>query len=75
MNKITEIILAWSASVKPTEEQKEVAARRLFICMQCEFWGKNSIGIEYCKKCGCATKGKVFSPRGLEACPEKKWDI
>jgi hypothetical protein len=75
MNKIKEIIVAWSTAINPTEEQKEIAEIRLKTCMNCEFWAENAIGIEYCSKCGCATKGKVFSPKGLEACPMGKWTI
>jgi hypothetical protein len=75
MNKIQEIITSWAIAIKPTEEQKEVAEERLKICMMCEFWAESAVGIQYCKKCGCATKAKVFTPRGLEACPEKKWTI
>lgn len=75
MNKIEEIIIAWSTAINPTEEQKIVAAIRLETCMGCEFWKENQIGLAYCSKCGCLTKGKVFSPKGLEACPEGKWKI
>jgi hypothetical protein len=75
MNKIKEIIIAWATKMNPTEEQKQIAEQRLQICMTCEFWKSNAAGIEYCSKCGCATKGKVFSPRGADACPEKKWTI
>ncbi len=75
MNKIQEIITSWAIAINPTEEQKEVAEERLKICMGCEFWAESAVGIQYCKKCGCATKAKVFTPRGLEACPEKKWTI
>ena len=75
MHKIKEIIASYARMVNPTEEQKEVAEQRLKICMTCEFWGQNAAGIEYCKRCGCATKAKVFSPRGLQACPENKWEI
>ena len=73
--KIKEIIESYARMVNPTEEQKEVAEIRLKTCMGCEFWGENAAGIQYCKRCGCATKAKVFSPRGLKACPENKWEI
>lgn len=75
MNKIKEIIVAWATKMNPTEEQKEVAEKRLEVCMSCEFWRENSVGIEICSKCGCATRAKVFSPRGVQACPENKWTI
>jgi hypothetical protein len=75
MNKIKEIVLAWATRLNPTEEQKQIAEQRLQICMGCEFWRESATGIEYCSKCGCATKAKVFSPVGANACPEKKWTI
>ena len=73
MNKIKEIIIAWATKMNPTEEQKQIAEQRLEICTGCEFWRGSPI--EHCSKCGCATKGKVFSPRGADACPEKKWTV
>jgi len=75
IEKVKEIVASYAAMINPTEEQKELAEERLKICMSCEFWGKNNVGIEFCKKCGCATKAKVFSPKGAEACPEKKWTV
>jgi hypothetical protein len=75
IDKIKEIVASYATMVNPTEEQKRVAEQRLQFCMTCEFWAKNPAGIYYCKKCGCATKAKVFSPKGLEACPLKKWNI
>lgn len=75
MNRIKEIIQSYARSIHPTEEQKRVAEIRLKTCTGCEFWAENAVGIQYCKKCGCATKAKVFSPRGLQACPLNKWEI
>jgi hypothetical protein len=75
MNKIKEIILSWSAMVNPTEEQKQDAEERLKICIACEHWKINALNMEYCEKCGCLTKAKVFSPKGLQACPEGKWNV
>ena len=74
MNKIKEIILSYATKLNPTEEQKEIAGKRLEICMGCEFWVHSPIR-DYCSKCGCNTSGKVFSPVGADACPEKKWTI
>jgi hypothetical protein len=74
MNKIKEIIIAYANAFNPTKEQKEVAEKRLEICMACEFWIQSIIK-DYCSKCGCPTKAKVFSPAGADACPEKKWTI
>lgn len=75
MNKIYEIVTAWATAINPTEEQKEVAQKRLEICMNCEHWKESAVGVAYCGKCGCATKAKVFSPRGTQACPLHKWEI
>lgn len=75
MNKIKEIVLSYAAMVNPTDEQKEIAEVRLATCMQCEQWKENVVGIDYCGMCGCATRAKIFTPKGLEACPLKKWEI
>lgn len=75
MNKVTEIIMSYATAMNPTDEQKINAEIRLKTCMSCEFWTENAIGIQYCKRCGCATKVKVFSPVGQQACPENKWTI
>ena len=74
MNKLKEIVLSYATKLNPTEEQKEIAEQRLEICMQCEFWVQSNIR-DYCGKCGCTTSAKVFSPKGADACPEKKWTI
>lgn len=72
MNKIEEIFKSWNISLNPNEKQSNLAAKRLEICNFCEF--KDIIlGINRCSVCGCALKGKVFSPqRG--ACPKGKWN-
>ncbi len=75
ISKIKEIVESYATMVNPTEEQKLLAQIRLRTCMRCEFWAENALGIEYCKKCGCATKAKVFSPKGLQACPLNKWEV
>jgi prolyl 4-hydroxylase len=73
MNKIEEIFKSWNIALNPNEEQSSLAAKRLEICESCEF--KDTIlGINKCSVCGCALKGKVFSPqRG--ACPKGKWNV
>lgn len=73
MNKIEEIFKSWNIAINPNEEQSNLAIKRLEICNDCEF--KDVIlGINKCSVCGCALKGKVFSPqRG--ACPKGKWDL
>ena len=75
MNKIKEIVLSYAAMVNPTEEQKQIAEIRLESCMECEQWKENALGIDYCAMCGCATRAKIFTPKGLEACPLKKWKL
>jgi hypothetical protein len=74
MNKVKEILLSYMTAMNPTEEQKEVAEKRLEICANCEFWVQSSVR-DYCGKCFCTTSAKVFSPVGADACPEKKWTI
>jgi hypothetical protein len=75
MNKIKEIVQSYARMVNPTEEQKKVAEIRLATCVECPEFATNQVGIHYCKKCGCATKAKVFSPKGMQACPLDKWLI
>jgi hypothetical protein len=72
MNKVKEIILSYAAAFNPTEEQRKVAEERLLVCVDCEHWVQGSVR-DYCGKCGCTTKAKVFSPKGAAACPEGKW--
>lgn len=72
MNQLKEILLSYATAINPTEAQKETAEKRLAVCMDCEHWD-NSV-IARCKLCGCATKGKVFSPVE-NPCPEKRWPI
>jgi hypothetical protein len=74
-DKIKEIIEAYAVKVNPTQEQKEAAEVRLATCMECPEWKKNPLGIAYCGKCGCATSGKIFSQKGMQACPLHKWTI
>ena len=73
IGKIKEIVQSYATMVNPTEEQKEMAAIRLKTCMECDKWVDTTIS--YCKECGCATRSKVFSPKGIQACPLNKWEI
>lgn len=75
ISKIKEIVESYANMINPTEEQKHIAEVRIRTCMTCEFWAENAIGVYYCKLCGCATKAKVFTPKGLEGCPRKKWRV
>jgi ribosomal protein L37E len=54
----------------PTEEQQIRASDRYDICNKCDEKAIK-LEIEYCKKCGCPLKGKVFSD--FDGCPLKKW--
>ena len=74
MNKVKEIILSYAAKINPTEEQKEIAEKRLEICAGCEFWVQGAVR-DYCSVCGCTTSAKVFSPKGSSACPKNMWTI
>lgn len=72
MNKLQEIFQAWNISFDPNNEQSELAAKRIEICNSCDK-KTATLGFNRCSVCGCALKGKVFSPvKG--ACPEGKWD-
>jgi prolyl 4-hydroxylase len=73
MNKVQEIFKAWNIALNPDQEQNTLASQRIEICNNCDKKVTN-LGINRCSVCGCALKGKVFSPvKG--ACPEGKWDI
>jgi hypothetical protein len=73
--KIKEIVESYARMINPTPEQVEVAEERIRTCMGCEMWAQSVTGIYYCKKCGCATKAKVFTPKGLSGCPLGKWKV
>lgn len=75
MNKIQEIIASYMTKyITATEEQKELAAKRLEICVGCEFWKQSAIR-DYCDICKCTTSAKVFTPKGAGGCPMYKWEI
>lgn len=71
MNKIEEIFRSWGVALRPDDKQIELAVARLKICEGCEF--KGDLPVRHCTVCGCALKGKVYSP--VEgACPKGKWN-
>ena len=71
MNKIVEIFKAWNIAFNPDDQQAELAAKRMEICDNCE--NKKTSPIFHCGLCGCALKGKIYSPvKG--ACPAGKWN-
>jgi prolyl 4-hydroxylase len=73
MNKIEEIFKSWNIAINPNQQQHNLAVKRLEICNSCEY-KKTVLGINQCSVCGCALKGKVFSPqRGT--CPKGKWNV
>lgn len=71
---LKEIALAWAHAANPTPEQKAIADARLEICDTCEFKEFVKLTRYYkCGACGCPLSKKVFSPKGPEACPKRKW--
>jgi len=68
---IKNIIESYATYINPTEEQKEIAEKRLEICFSCDQWVHGTIR-DYCKKCGCTTKIKVFA-KIENGCPLHKW--
>lgn len=75
MLKLVEIAKAWIIAAKPSEEQKEIAEKRIAICNDCEFSRYNkALDFHYCGACGCPLNKKIFSPApNEEACEEGKW--
>ena len=70
MNKVQEIFTAWRIALDPNERQAELASERIQICDECEF--KMTSPIKHCSLCGCALRGKIFTPV-KNACPMDKW--
>lgn len=75
LEQVREIITAYATMMNPTEEQKQLAEKRLNICMTCTDWKRNALGIDYCGLCGCTTKAKVFTDKGSGACPKGIWTV
>lgn len=73
MNKISEIFKSWVIAANPSKEQKELAAKRHAICLDCEFIKNSFLFDSKCGKCGCPISKKIFSPE-QGACPMGKWD-
>lgn len=70
IKQATEIFQAWKIAYNPDDKQAELAAKRIKICDTCEF--KSESPIKHCTVCGCALKGKIYSPE-KGACPKNKW--
>lgn len=81
MNKIEEIFQSWRISFNPTDAQADIAQKRIEICDVCEFKEHVTLGpVDFftrCKVCGCALKGKIFTPLTYRdqggSCPHNKW--
>lgn len=70
-----EIAKSWLNSMNPTPELEEKANHRINICNSCEKRSHvESIDIFICSGCGCPIKKKIYSPKGKDACPLKKWE-
>lgn len=70
-----EIFDAWIVAMKPTDDEKELADKRLSICTTCEHRKEILKGVKwsaYCDACGCPLSKKVFS-KIFSACPKGKW--
>ena len=74
MNKIKEIVLAYSKKLQQRPEDVERANLRYEKCVECSS-RIHLFRLELCKDCGCPLEGKIFSPKGKEECPQKKWEI
>lgn len=73
---ITEIIQAWKKANNPTEYERELARRRMEICMVCPSRKELSKKIELlniCGECGCPISKKAFTP-SYNPCPLQKWE-
>jgi len=71
---IKDIVSAWAIAANPTEEERILSEKRYQICSTCDQRGKNKIGIETCKACGCPLSKKIFTLNDEDSCPLKKWD-
>jgi hypothetical protein len=83
MNKVEEIFKSWMISFDPSQEQADLAIKRIEICDACEFRVLTPIGpffnIAKCSVCGCSLKQKIFTPITYKdpggSCPHSKWSF
>ncbi len=75
--QISEIIEGWNNWIFETEEIKQVAEKRLNICLTCPFRSDiekspdKILSNSYCTACGCTLEKKT---RCLKCpCPKEKW--
>lgn len=71
---IKKIVNAWVTSFNPSEDEKQLAEKRLTVCNTCEFKGKNILLVDTCTKCGCPLSKKIFTSLDYTTCPLGKWD-
>lgn len=66
---------AWVTAAKPNEKQKELAEKRLEICMSCPSRKEVINGKKWsavCGECGCPISKKIFA-QVFDECPLRKW--
>lgn len=73
MNKLLEVIIAHANEIRAPKHYQDRALKRYQACIECEFYKKDFLKIEYCSKCHCRIKAKIFSPKNAKACPAGKW--
>lgn len=75
MISVKEIVISYANRLQASPEKVKRAELRYKVCSTCEFNKKTILDREKCTKCGCFLQGKIFTDRGPEACPEKKWKV
>lgn len=75
MFSIKEVVIAYANKVQAAPAKVKRAELRYEICSTCEYKKNNKFGSEQCFKCKCLLQGKIFTNKGPEACPEKKWKV
>lgn len=83
MNKVEEIFKAWkmALTLDKSDPMYELASKRIQICDDCEFKSTLTVAnvglVTRCSVCGCALKGKMFTPKTYKdeggSCPKEKW--
>lgn len=67
MSRIEEIFDGWRYYIWPTPEIKELAEKRIKICIECEYLNIFNV----CSKCFCPCSGKAYSPESK--CLDGRW--
>ena len=71
---LIEIAVAWKRKAAPSPEEARIADSRLAICNTCVHKAFSELTQQYiCAACGCLLHTKVFSPKGISACPKDNW--